>query len=181
VAGDVRLDDRVGSLSRRLLQRRSREEIALLGQLISGQPVGDRILLNHLVKLGLVELRDGQPVLFADAFDYWVKREMSGGGEETAVASTPTPFTHLPEKRQVNIEGQTIDLTKLENRLLVYLSERMNQVCTTQELLQDVWGAGKTEAVVEKGINRLRKKIEQDPQRPRYILSARGEGYILRD
>jgi DNA-binding response OmpR family regulator len=181
VAGDVRLDDRVGSLSRRLLQRRSPEEIALLGQLVSGHPVVDRILLNHLVNLGLVELRDGQAALFADAYDYWVKREMSSGGEETAVSTTQAPFTHLPEKRQVNIEGQTIDLTKLENRLLVYLSERMNQVCTTQDLLQNVWGAGKTEAVVEKGINRLRKKIEKDAQRPRYILSARGEGYILRD
>ncbi len=180
-ASDVRLDDRVGSLSRRLLQRRSREEMALLGQLVSGQPVADRILLNHLVKLGLVELRDGQAALFADAFDYWVQREMNGGGEETAVSSTPIPFTHLPEKRQVSIEGQTIDLTKLENRLLVYLSERTNQVCTTQDLLQNVWGSGKTEAVVEKGINRLRKKIEKDAQRPRYILSARGEGYILRD
>jgi hypothetical protein len=181
VAGDVRLDDRVGSLSRRLLQRRSAEETVLLGQLVSGQPVADKILLNHLIKLGLVEMRDGQPVLFADAFDYWVKREMSGGGERTAVAATPPPFTHLPEKRQVNIEGQTISLTKLENRLLAYLSERMNQVCTTQDLLQNVWGAGKTEAVVEKGINRLRKKIEKDAQRPRYILSARGEGYVLRD
>ncbi len=182
VAGDLRLDDRVGSLSRRLLQRRSPEETVLLSQLVSGQPVADMILLNHLIKLGLVELRDGQPALFADAFDYWVKRELSGGGEGegTAVSTTPPPFTHLPEKRQVHIEGRTINLTKLENRLLAYLSERINQVCTTQDLLQNVWGAGKTEAVVEKGINRLRKKLEKDAQRPRYILSARGEGYILR-
>lgn len=186
VAGDVRLDDRVGWLSRRLLQRRSPEEIALLSQFVSGQPVSDWILLNHLVKLGLVELRNGQPALFADAFDYWAKREMNGGvaaagGERGDTAVSSTAFTHFPEKRQVQMEGRTIDLTRLESRLLTYLSERVNQVCTTQDLLQNVWGPEKTEAVVEKGINRLRKKIEKDPQRPRYILSARGEGYILRD
>ena len=187
VAGDVRLDDRVGWLSRRLLQRCSREEIVLLEQLVSGQTVSDVILLNHLVKQGLVERRGGQPVLFADAFEYWVQRGMSRVEQvamvegETAVSHHSTAFTHFPDQRQVIIEGQTIDLTRLENRLLIYLSERINQVCTTGDLLQNVWGAGKKEAVVEKGINRLRKKIEQDPQRPRYILSARGEGYILRD
>jgi hypothetical protein len=188
VAGDVRLDDRVGWLSRRLLQRCSKEEISLLEQLVSGQPVTDAILLNHLVKRGLVEQRDGQPALFADAFEFWVRRGMSQveqvdevGGGETAVSPSATAFTHFPDERQVNIGGQIIDLTRLENRLLVYLSERINQVCTTEDLLQNVWGAGKKEAVVEKGINRLRKKIEEDPQRPRYILSARGEGYILRD
>lgn len=188
VAGDVRLDDRVGWLSRRLLQRRSPEETALLRQLLSSQPVADEILLNHLIKLGLVELRGGRPALFADAFVFWARRELNDGelrvdgkGRNTAVAQPTTPFTHFPDERQVKIEGQAIDLTRLENRLLVYLSERINQVCTTQDLLQNVWGAGKTEAVVEKGINRLRKKIEKDPQRPRYILSARGEGYLLRD
>lgn len=188
VASDVRLDDRVGWLSRRLLQRCSREELVLVEQLISGQPVSDAILLNHLIKRGLVEWRGGQPALFADAFEFWVRRGMSRDepvaanvGRETAVTPSTTGFTHFPDKRQVIIEGQTIDLTRLENRLLIYLSERINQVCTTEDLLQNVWGAGKKEAVVEKGINRLRKKIEQDPQRPRYILSARGEGYILRE
>ena len=187
VAADVRLNDRVAWLSRRLLQRRSAEEIVLLRQLASGQPAPETILLNRLVRFGLVEWRGGEPALFAAAFEFWVQREMSGGewmigGKgETAVSQSITPFTYLPEKRQVKIEGQTIELTRLENRLLAYLNERINQVCTTRDLLQNVWGPGKTEAVVEKGINRLRKKIEQDPQRPRYILSAGGEGYILRD
>lgn len=187
VAGDVRLDDRVSWLCRRLLQRRSPEERALLGRLAVGQPIRDTILLNYLIKLGLVERQDGQPALFAAVFRYWLEREMNGGvggdvrGEDTAVSQSVAPFTHFPEKKQVEINGQLIKLTPLENRLLVYLSQRIDEVCTTEDLLQNVWGAGKSEAVVEKGVNRLRKKIEQDPQRPRYILSARGEGYILRD
>ena len=41
-------------------------------------------------------------------------------------------------------------------------------------------GAGKTRSVVEKGVSRLREKIEADPKRPRYLLSAWGEGYLLR-
>ncbi|MCB9421181.1 MAG: winged helix-turn-helix domain-containing protein [Ardenticatenaceae bacterium] len=195
VTGDVRLDDRVRWLSLRLLQRCSTEETALLHQIAANQPVSYTILLNHLIKLGLVEMRGEQPTLFSEAFGYWVRQEIEAvagavvNGGETAPSAglgqtvTPTTpfFNHFPDKRQVKIEGQIVDLTRLENRLLIYLSQRMNQVCTTQELLNNVWGSGKTEAVVEKGINRLRKKIEQDPQRPRYILSARGEGYILRD
>jgi DNA-binding response OmpR family regulator len=170
-----------------LLQRRSLQERALLARLAAGQPSQDTILLNHLIKLGLVDIQDGQPALFAAGFRYWLEREMSSGlgevvrGEDTAVAQPITPFTHFPEKKQVKINGQLIKLTPLENRLLAYLSQRINEVCTTEDLLQNVWGPGKSEAVVEKGVNRLRKKIEQDPQRPRYILSARGEGYILRD
>jgi len=76
--------------------------------------------------------------------------------------------------------GEEIRLTPLENRLLVYFLENVNVVCTTDELLKNIWGHNKTRAVVEKGVNRLRTKIEIDPKRPRFILSARGEGYLLR-
>lgn len=182
VAGEIRLDVHVNWLSRRLLQRLTGEETAVLEQLITGQPIAEPMLFNHLQKLGLVEQRADQPALFADAFRYWVRRELGvESGEETAVSSPHNlPFTHLPDERQVIIAGQTIQLTSLENRLLVYLSQHVNQVCTTQDLLENVWSPQKSESVVEKGINRLRKKIEQDPQRPRYILSLRGEGYSFR-
>jgi DNA-binding response OmpR family regulator len=80
----------------------------------------------------------------------------------------------------VLVGEEEIHLTQLENRLISYLIQHKNEVCTIEELLDAVWGAEKTRSVVEKAINRLRTKIEHDPKRPRFILSARGEGYLLR-
>jgi hypothetical protein len=180
-AGFVRLDDRVGWLSRQFINRRTPEEKVILHQIIAGLPMTNTILLNHLQKVGLIELRNDKPVLFADAFQYWFQQKVESQPASRIEYVTPLlPFEHAPDERKVKMNGRVIELTRLENRLLIYLGEHVNQVCTNQELLQNVWGEGKKKAVVEKGINRLRKKIEQDPQRPRYILSARGEGYLLR-
>ena len=61
---------------------------------------------------------------------------------------------------------QTRRLSAVEDRLFQYLLSRPNQVCTPQELLDHVWSVGRTLSVVEKTINRLRYKVEEDPGRP---------------
>ncbi|MCA9925463.1 MAG: winged helix-turn-helix domain-containing protein, partial [Anaerolineales bacterium] len=101
---------------------------------------------------------------------------------ETVVQPPEEPtFDYIPASRTVRLSsGEEVRLTPLENRLLVYFLEHVNTVCTIDELLANVWGPNKSRGVVEKGVNRLRVKIEQDPKRPRFILSARGEGYLLR-
>ncbi len=182
VAGDVCLDDRVRWLARRLIGRRSVEEQALLRAIGAGETaVTDSILLNRLRKhLGLVEMRAGQPALFADAFRYWALRQDEKTVETETVEILPAaPFKHHPEQRLVEVSGTEIRLTSLENRLLAYFIQYKGRVCTIDDLLENVWGPGKSRAVVEKGVNRLRTKIEEDPKRPRYLLSARGEGYRL--
>lgn len=185
VAGDVRLDDRVRWLARRLMGRLSlQEQILLRGIGRGATAVADPILLNRLQKhLGLVEMRDGRPALFADAFRYWgLRQDEKPIVAETAVAALPAaPFKHHPQKRLVVLADTEIRLTSLENRLLTYFIQHKGQVCTIDDLLQNVWGPGKSRAVVEKGVNRLRTKIEEDPKRPRFLLSARGEGYRLVD
>jgi DNA-binding response OmpR family regulator len=72
-----------------------------------------------------------------------------------------------------------IQLTRVENRLMAYLIENVGVVCSQEDILTNVWGPGRNKAVVEKTINRLRSKIEQDPSRPQYIISVWGQGYIL--
>jgi hypothetical protein len=90
------------------------------------------------------------------------------------------PIIHMPEEKKAVMGEKQVYLTPLENRILSYLMEHANKVCTTEELLENVWGAGRSRSAVEKGVSRLRIKIESDPARPRYILSAWGEGYLLR-
>jgi len=74
-----------------------------------------------------------------------------------------------------------IHLTHREFSLLKYLSERPGQVVSRDDLLRDVWeypDPGITRAV-DHAINRLRTKIEPDPQDPRYIHTAVGVGYLM--
>ncbi len=187
VQGDVRLDRQVNWLFGQLWQRRSAEEQAVLLGLVAGETaVNDRILRKRLLKLlGLLEVRGGADVLFADAFAYWVGQHGDLLVEEKKVAvetavSPSDELNYIPEKRLVQVEEKEVRLTALEGRLLLYFMEHESDVCTIQDLLANVWGPGKTRSVVEKAVNRLRIKIEHDPKRPRFILSARGEGYIFR-
>lgn len=183
VKSDVRLDRHVDWLCQQLWARRTAAEQQVLRALVDGAPVPDRIILNRLRRhLGLVVEEAGQPVLFAGTFRYWICRHATPGPQEKeSSASSHLPsLTYLPEQRMARLDGREVRLTPLESRLLNYLVQNANQICTVEALLQNVWGPGKTRSVVEKGINRLRAKIEKDPKRPRYVLSARGEGYLLR-
>jgi two-component system alkaline phosphatase synthesis response regulator PhoP len=79
--------------------------------------------------------------------------------------------------------GQTVVLTALEFKLLAAFVRRRGRVLTRQQLLDEVWGSGTfvTERVVDNQVTSLRKKIEPDPERPRYLVSLRGLGYRFDD
>lgn len=72
-----------------------------------------------------------------------------------------------------------INLTPLEFDLLVELARKPNQVHTREELLESVWGyrnASDTR-LVNVHVQRLRSKIEHDPENPEIVLTVRGVGY----
>lgn len=75
--------------------------------------------------------------------------------------------------------GQEIQLTPLEFDLLLEMAQKPNQVHTREELLESVWGyrnASDTR-LVNVHVQRLRSKIEHDPENPEIILTVRGVGY----
>jgi DNA-binding response OmpR family regulator len=87
------------------------------------------------------------------------------------------------QKHVVTLRGQPLDLTPTEYKVLACLMETPDQVCSPQELVRraqgydaDAWGA---RAIVRVHIRRLRKKMEEDPSKPKYILNMRGVGYIF--
>ena len=83
--------------------------------------------------------------------------------------------------RSVRRGDDEIHLTHREFCLLKYLAERPGRVVSRDELLRDVWeypDPGITRAV-DHAINRLRGKIEPDPQQPQFIHTAVGVGYLL--
>jgi len=83
------------------------------------------------------------------------------------------------DRREVTLDDKPIKLTPTEYDLLKYLIEHSGKVLTHRMLLQEVWG----QAYVDQAqylrvfVGQLRKKIEQDPTRPRFVLTDPGVGY----
>jgi DNA-binding response OmpR family regulator len=86
------------------------------------------------------------------------------------------------DNKSVMVAGRQVTLTKIEYDLLVLLSQTRGAHITAESLLQRLWnyapGKGDT-ALVRNHIHNLRVKIEDDPDRPRYLVSHHGRGYTL--
>jgi len=86
-----------------------------------------------------------------------------------------------PERLEVLRNGERVNLTSTELKLLLTLAENAGRVLTHRQLLESVWGSDYADEVdyPKLFIWRLRQKLEPDPKRPRYILTERGIGYRL--
>ena len=75
--------------------------------------------------------------------------------------------------------GRRVELSALEFRLLAYFVRNSGRLLTRAQLLDNVWGRDThvTDRVVDNQVNNLRKKIEPQPERPRYLIALRGLGY----
>ncbi len=86
-------------------------------------------------------------------------------------------------RHQVIVSGERIDLRPTEYRLLSHLIQNAGWVVPHETLLAKVWGYEYRDEThyLRLYINYLRKKIEQDPANPQYILTERGVGYRFAD
>jgi two-component system KDP operon response regulator KdpE len=85
------------------------------------------------------------------------------------------------EHRRVTVDGEELHLTPTEYALLTALVRHADRVVTDAMLLQEVWGPeyGDEDHYLHVYVARLRKKLESDPQKPRYIATEPGIGYRL--
>ncbi len=108
----------------------------------------------------------------------------TGAGEEPATGRH-TVFADVElerASRRVWKAGVAVALTPKEFNLLVQLVDHAGQVISRRRLLKEVWGhrydiASRT---VDTHMAELRRKLECDPARPKYLLTARGAGYWLK-
>jgi DNA-binding response OmpR family regulator len=86
-------------------------------------------------------------------------------------------------RRLVNVDGHPVELTAKEFDLLLHFARHPGRVYSRAQLLDSVWGYGHDgyEHTVNSHINRLRKKIEQNPQESEYIQTVWGVGYKFID
>lgn len=139
--------------------------------------------------------KDKVAALDAGADDYLTKP--FGIGELLARMRTAMRHTLPPEaesvfvtgeltvdlgRRVVSVGGREVQLTPTEYDLLRVLVMNAGKVLTHHQLLRDVWGVAFDQEthMLRVNISNLRRKIETDPTRPRYVLTEPGVGYRLR-
>ena len=83
------------------------------------------------------------------------------------------------ESRRVYVEGEEVRLTPKEFHLLVYLARHPNRVIEHRRLLEAVWGEAAQDhpEYLRVFIGQLRKKVEANPAKPRYLLTEAWVGY----
>lgn len=83
------------------------------------------------------------------------------------------------DKRTATVANITLDLTAKEFDLLVFFASSPGRVFSRTKLLDQVWGYGHEgyEHTVNSHINRLRAKLEENPAKPKYLLTVWGVGY----
>lgn len=86
---------------------------------------------------------------------------------------------HHPNTHSLIKDGRKIELTILENRILLYFLKNENKIINRDELMMVVWGYNSdvNTRTLDMHIVRLRKKIEDNPDRPHYLQTVRGVGY----
>ena len=107
---------------------------------------------------------------------------LAGGGETVPVIRCDGLEVNI-ERRAVNLHGKAVELTAREFDLLLHFARHPGRVYTRDQLLDQVWGYHHSgyEHTVNSHINRLRAKIERDPQNPEFILTVWGVGYKFKD
>jgi DNA-binding winged helix-turn-helix (wHTH) protein len=152
------------------------KERGALRAVANGMPIAPPVLEN-LKRRGLVRAGPSRsPVIFASLFADFVRRQTTTSATSRVLIQRDT--------REVEIDGRQIkNLTELEFEAFCYLYEHRGQVCTKDELIENVYRlqhermkGGVTDETLQTLISRLRDKIEPD-RGPRYVVTVRGEGY----
>jgi two-component system, OmpR family, response regulator RegX3 len=89
------------------------------------------------------------------------------------------PVTMDIERHSVSVNGEKVQMPLKEFELLELLMENVNRVLTRGQIIDRVWGSnyfGDTKTL-DVHVKRIRSKIEDDPSRPRHLVTVRGLGY----
>ena len=90
-------------------------------------------------------------------------------------------LTLVLERREAWVSGRRVQLSPIEVRLLTALAANLGHVVRTEQLVARGWSEvdAADESFVWVSVRRLRRKIEADPDHPRYLVTDRGVGYRL--
>lgn len=112
-----------------------------------------------------------------------LRRTETAGGSTHGLIEVDDRLKLDFDRREVWVEGKLVKLRPTEYRLLYHLVQNAGWVISHDQLLAKVWGYEYRDEphYVRLYINYLRKKLEEDPSNPKYILTERGVGYRFVD
>jgi DNA-binding response OmpR family regulator len=104
-----------------------------------------------------------------------------GGADETPVFVGDV--TVDPERRRVTVVDRVVELTATEFELVAHLARQPGRVFTRSQLLDVIHGLAveSYERAIDAHVKNIRRKLEPDPHRPRYLLTVHGVGYRFAD
>ncbi|NLD71606.1 MAG: response regulator transcription factor [Chloroflexi bacterium] len=205
MAGHTVVAERSGQRALELLARDQQFDVVVL-DIVMAAPDGIRVceamrtnpLVAHLPVLFLTAkgaVDDRITGLQAGADDYMSKpfdlRELELRVEALLRYHTETRTDHRVRSGALEIDrdagsvlvnGQPVELTPIEFDLLDYMLRHVGEVIPSERLLREVWGypegIGNT-SLVRMHVLNLRRKLEEDPGRPRYVRTVPRHGYVL--
>lgn len=109
-----------------------------------------------------------------------MSRRLVRGDSPNAVLQLGDIFVDLSDRTAVRSGGEPIRITPLEFRILAVLARQPDRIVTHARLIKEVWGPDRQDpGSLRVFIASLRRKLEPDPSRPKYILTELGLGYRL--
>jgi DNA-binding response OmpR family regulator len=106
------------------------------------------------------------------------------GGPPVSVPATPIislgDLILDRDRHETTVAGRSVELTALEFRLLATLIEADGRVLTREQLMDAVYGDGESyvlDRTIDALVKRIREKLNDDAERPRYLATVRGVGY----
>jgi pSer/pThr/pTyr-binding forkhead associated (FHA) protein len=152
---------------------------------------GDRIMpnryyqLNHNSTVGLgVEGGEAKVILLFKESE--TTNVLTGEKKKPDKAGTVAlPWLNIDEKKKdAQVDGRDVKLSRKEYDLLVYLNTNAGKICSRDEIIRAVWPdsqdpAAISDATIDQLVHRLREKVEPEPSNPVRIISKKAFGYML--
>lgn len=114
-----------------------------------------------------------------------MRRVKLSGNHQSPISITNEEFMIMFPSYTVTMSGQEVDLTKTEYELVACLARNIGRRVSHKELLAEIWGNWMETLseddlhLLRTNINRLRRKLEQNPREPHYLLTHRYNGYWM--
>ena len=112
-----------------------------------------------------------------------LRHATEAGGEPSDDVIEVGPVRIDQPRHEVTVSGAVVHLTPIEFKILVALARQPGRVLTHRQLVRAVWGATSTEQshTLRVHVAALRRKIEVNAARPRWLVTEAGVGYRMRD
>ncbi len=142
-----------------------------------GRVASDTKILFELEQRGLIEGGNEKWCIFSDVLQQFVLLQEEATGKTNSGGKAAASFSGTPSERD-----DERPLTFMEGKVYDYLKAHLDDVCDKAEIMQAVWGEHNmpSSSALQKIIERIREKIEDDADSPYKLIAVRGRGYLLR-